>query len=266
MSSRGFAIILTLLVAVSCKADPKAILEEGATAYQQSQWDKAQEKFKELEKLNEWKPLALYNLGNIAVRQNHLGQALGYYLRAQHLNPFDSDIRFNIRFVQKKLNLASASGSSLYARFRNQVLDHISLPALLFLTLVFSALAGRGLLPVLRLWKARDLSDNEDEKSPFTLGFAVFSLCFLSFLSLSLMKGFDNLSSRAIVTNEKVDLRSGPSEANVSLGQVSEGLEVSINEKVEGWAQVTYREGLRAPVTGWLPANSIMSVSEGSLL
>jgi tetratricopeptide (TPR) repeat protein len=78
-------------------------LEAGINAFQSGKFDDAKQKFSELLKVPSWKFAALYNLGNTAVRQKHMGEALAYYVLALKRNPHDRDTQDNIKYVYSEL-------------------------------------------------------------------------------------------------------------------------------------------------------------------
>src|SRR5690242_6421302 len=90
-----------LFTSPSTFATTNPVLEAGIDAYQQSKYDEAKAAFLQLVGKNQWTFAALYNLGNVAVRQKHLGEALGYYERALKKNPRDADARYNFQFVEE---------------------------------------------------------------------------------------------------------------------------------------------------------------------
>ena len=58
---------------------------------------------------------------------------------------------------------------------------------------------------------------------------------------------------RAVVLVEKVDVLSGPSDENVSLFTVHEGLQVRVRNQREGWVQILLPNGLN----GWVPSPAL---------
>jgi tetratricopeptide (TPR) repeat protein len=95
-------LVLSLLVpgeAFSVNGD--SLFTEANTAYQNQDFNKALELYKELEN-NELRSAALYyNMGNCYFKTGELGYAILYYMRARRLDPFDADINSNLEFTRQ---------------------------------------------------------------------------------------------------------------------------------------------------------------------
>ncbi len=58
---------------------------------------------------------------------------------------------------------------------------------------------------------------------------------------------------QGIITEQKVDIRSGPGTDNITVVTVHEGMKVSIRGEANGWYQV----GLPNGWNGWIPHDSL---------
>ena len=112
---------MVLVVSVQERAwsdDPSSFLQAGINAYQSGKYDEAKTSFTQLLNDSRWSFVALYNLGNIAVRQKHIGEALAYYKLALKKKPHDQDTRVNLRLISNNIGAAqfgkSASNLSSY--------------------------------------------------------------------------------------------------------------------------------------------------------
>jgi len=245
---------MCFLLSVTALASSNPVLESGINAFQQGQYDKAKEIFSNL--LNEpgWKFAALYNLGNTAVRQKRLGEALGFYTRAMHQNPHDRDTQENIKFVLSNLGSRRlTSPPSNFDIFRNQVLDRFTFGEGLAVSLMASLFFLFNLLRFARLKR------NENDALPSTALISSFVLLvFLS--SLSSCKLIDSYIGRGTIISDHVDLRSGPNESNASMLEVAEGSEVRVHDVDHDWVQVSLSGG---GLMGWIPKTSLMMTSGG---
>jgi len=247
------AFILLFLPQVSLSAT-NPTLQEGINAFQQGRYDQAEKSFQNLMSAPEWKFAALYNLGNTAVRQNHLGQALGYYLRAARQNPHDRDTRENIKYVIGALGgRRLTSPPTNYDIFTNEVLDRLTFAEAMAGTFVFSIFF---LLSLLRFLRGRKLDSTTAPPSTMLITLVILVL----FTALSITKLIDTYTERGIVIVDHVDLRSGPSETNASMMEVAEGSEMSIRDSDHDWLQVNPVSG---GLVGWIPRSSLMITSGG---
>lgn len=227
------------------------LLQQGHDAYQQGQFEEAKIKFSELSRLSGWQFTAYYNLGNIAVRQERFGEALGYYKRAQHFAPWDKDLKFNIEYVHTKLPRFSTSRSN-WELLRTQVLNYFTLNQALMVSTVLAF--GVALAVRRRFLVQKSKDDDEEFEFPGRLIF-ISALSALVFL-ITAAKAYDMFIDRAIVV-AKTELKSGPNASNASLSELSEGLEVVIYDKIDSWVQVADTRGL----IGWVPASTLLSTS-----
>ncbi len=240
-------IALSILLSISASGASNTILEAGINSFQQGKYDEAKQTFTNLMADPAWRFAALYNLGNTAVRQNHLGEALGYYLRALHRNPHDKDTQENIKFVISGLGgRRLVSPPSNYDIYRKEVLSRYtfaeSLGGLLLFS-IFFLISLKGFL------KKRKL-----ESGAISIVFLVL------FATLSITKLIDTYSERGVIITDHVDLRSGPSETNASMMEVAEGSEMIIHDTDHDWVQVIPVGG---GLMGWIPRTSLMLTSGG---
>jgi tetratricopeptide (TPR) repeat protein len=247
-----------LFTTAMAKAEPRTLLNEGINAYQQGQWDTAREKFSQLLGEQRWQFVGLYNLGNVAMRQKHLGEALGFYRRALNLKPQDSDTWFNYRFVLNSLpNRPAFNKLSSYEYLRQEFLSHFSFNQSLIVLFFASLFLLWNLLKYVRKYKAgREEDKGLVAPSPMLI---VWGILFLVTLVASSLKLVDSYTERGTIVITKVDLRSGPGENNASMLELSEGIEVIVQSSVNGWKQVSQSSGL----TGWIPDTTLMLTSGG---
>jgi len=239
------------------KAEPRVLLNEGINAYQQGQWDLAREKFSQLLGDKRWEFVGLYNLGNVATRQKHFGEALGYFRRALALKPQDKDTWFNYRFVLNNTPNQLALGRNLsnYEFIRNEYLNRFSFTQSLIVLFFASLFMLWNLYKYIRNYKFKGEEDKSLGVPPLLL--IIWGILFLVSISSSTLKLIDTFTERGTIVVAKVDLRSGPSETNASMSELTEGLEVLVQSDEKDWKQVTHPNGL----TGWVPKNSIMTTT-----
>jgi hypothetical protein len=249
-----FVILLSIFLSIAALSATNTILEAGINSFQQGKYDEAKQTFSNLMIDPPWRFAALYNLGNTAVRQNHFGEALGYYLRALHQNPHDKDTQENIKFVINALGgRRLVSPPSNYDIYRKEVLGRFTFAETLGGVLFFSFFFLIGLKGFLKKRK--------EEKGALPSTGAIISVILLVlFTTLSITKLIDTYSERGVIITDHVDLRSGPSETNASMMEVAEGSEMIIHDTDHDWVQVIPVGG---GLMGWIPRTSLMATSGG---
>jgi len=250
--SKILLILVSFFLSSGAYSATNTILEAGINAFQQGKYDDAKQTFMKLMADPPWKFAALYNLGNTAVRQNHLGEALGYYTLALHQNPHDKDVQENIKFVLNALGGRRLVGpQSNFDIFRVEVLSRFTFTEALAASLIFS---------IFFLMSLRNyLKKRKQEVGAFPSTWAVISMVLLVLTgTLSIIKLIDTYNERGVIIADHVDLRSGPSETNASMMEVAEGSEMSIHDSDHDWIQVNPIGG---GLMGWIPRTSLMITS-----
>ena len=240
-------------------ADSNPLLEAGINSYQKGNYDDAQSNFIQLITNPRWSFAALYNLGNVAARQKHLGEALAYYERALQKRPHDKDVLFNIKFVEEALGTRRFAGKlTNYELLRENFLTRFSFSEFLVALFVFSLIF---LISLLNFLKRRKVLKTEESGPVLPTPASLASGAILIILTvLTILKIVDSYSERGVVTTAKIDLRSGPGETNASMQEVQEGTEVGVLDSSGDWKQVTFPS---RDFTGWVPSKSLMLTSGG---
>jgi len=247
--------------AVASFADePKSLapcnFQAGVEFFQKSQFDEAKNEFQNCLTAPQYRASALYNLGNVAFRQQKLGLTLAYYRRFLAHFPFNKEARHNLQVAWNVLKIKSIPGPvSTYETLRNQFLSLFSADVALGAVLITLLLCGRTALKYAR--RRAEARNQEDEHPAIPGSLFVFSALLVVTLIICSLKIYDSTVARATVIASKVDVKSGPGEANPTLFEVPEGLELLILDSHDGWFQVMYPGGL----TGWVPETSVMQTA-----
>lgn len=85
--------------------DPKILFNLGTSRYQLEDWTAAEDDFRRATAAEapDLREKAYYNLGNTAVRQGKLEDAVSHYRAALDLNPDDEDAKFNLEWTLKEI-------------------------------------------------------------------------------------------------------------------------------------------------------------------
>lgn len=86
-------------------ASPADSLAEAAHLYEQGKVEKAIQVYESLQKDGKRNPVLLYNIGNCRFLKGEFGRALACYEKARRLAPRDNEIRENLNFVRRRLEL-----------------------------------------------------------------------------------------------------------------------------------------------------------------
>ncbi len=90
-----------ILIFVSTVSAQTSLFKEGNKQYEQKEYAKAIESYKQILNNNIESAALYFNLGNAYFKNGDLGHAVLYYMKAKRLAPDDSAIRHNLEFAQR---------------------------------------------------------------------------------------------------------------------------------------------------------------------
>jgi len=227
---------------VLTEAQRKAIFEAGNKLYNQNQYAEALSQYQRLLKGKNWENFSvLYNVGNCYFRLQHYGLALGYFKKAQRLQPNDLRTKHNVQLIYSQLKKAEQGKEDKRARL-------LFWYALLNLQQLFYVVAGVLLLTFL-FWSMhirRTTRNNHSLRWPVAF-LLTASLVLTVSLGIKLYK--ERFETIGIVTKSKVTVRSGYGENFEPMFLLTEADEVKVVKKAR--VTVTTEKGDQLEQT-WL--------------
>lgn len=180
-----------------------------------------------------------YNIGTLYLQDNQLGRALGHLIQAKHNAPRVPEIRQNTLLARR-----NQTDQLLQPTTTNPLIHLIELLAFrewlliigIVITLMHLTLTYRHRLP----------------NPPLILQLLSIPLI-ISFISLSYMTLTRQPTKAAIIVEQKVGIRQGPSDVFDPLFFLHDGLQVTQLSTHNGWAKIKLANG----VIGWVPTDSI---------
>ncbi|MBK9293780.1 MAG: tetratricopeptide repeat protein [Oligoflexia bacterium] len=243
------SIILLLLNITFCSANSQ--LTSALNAYENAQYDAARSEFLKLADETQFRFTAFYNLGNVAIKQGRVGEALAYYRKAQKYKPRDSALNFNILFVTQQNKILPPAGAiTFFDILKQEVLSKFTFFEVSILNFIILLLFFYGCI---RFLVKRSAKDQESYLPTQLIIFSVLlGLC--SFMTG--FKLFDSYIDRATIIT-KAELKSGPNETNAALTEIQEGSEVYVVAASGPWNQVT----IPGSLTGWVKQEQLIQTS-----
>ena len=132
-SRRLFPLLLVgLCIGVGLVSDKSGAAESLEPVQSLAQAGKLEEAYQLLLQKPESSAVDFYNIGTLAFRSGHMGQAIGYLEKAKHLRPHDPDIRHNLDIVRTSLSRTLGSEDRLdpASTWTEKLAEHISLDEL----------------------------------------------------------------------------------------------------------------------------------------
>lgn len=181
-----------------------------------------------------------YNLGNAYYMTGNLAKAVAEYEMALNIKPRDSDTRYNLAIVKKKLGIKEESKFNVL-----ELIDFVTGKELLIFTLFFSF-----------FFLLSNIKYSFFSSSSVSLALvSVFFVCCTS------IKYFDDSQIRAIVIKDSTDAKSGPAETFTTIQNIGAGtkLKVISSSEYKDWKEVLLADNSVA----WMKASDIELITKG---
>jgi tetratricopeptide (TPR) repeat protein len=212
--------------------------------YQKGQYTNAIDSYNRLITQNTVNPTLYYNLGNAYYKNQQIGMAIVYYEKALQLSPRNSDVHYNIDFINKMLKEPAPS-------FFDQLMSAVnSIASLNELTV-----AGSFIFLLFIVF----LSILLFKHSNLLISAALISFVFLILTGAILGLKINNevLTQWAIVVSTPADVRNGPGFDNSVGFSLPEGKKVMVLGQKDEWVAVGLKnEGLK----GWIERKYINEI------
>ncbi|AZR73239.1 hypothetical protein BBF96_07480 [Anoxybacter fermentans] len=188
-----------------------------------------------------------YNLANAYYRMGEKGKAYLNYLRARYFIPRDPDLRSNLEYLKKELQLSDA-GKGWLIRFTNWLTDYLTLRELALLTSVFYTL----IVILIMLWlfipKLRQY---------LKIPVFIVLLCFILFsVGTGLSAYWRYFTNPAIVVVKETVARFEPSLMGEVHYTLTEGDSVEVETIRNGWFLIRRYDGKK----GWVQDKEVDSL------
>jgi tetratricopeptide (TPR) repeat protein len=188
-----------------------------------------------------------FNLGNAYYKQKQLGDAIYYWEKALQKSPGDHNARENLELANLMIvDRVESPADPFPLRALNGALVLLTVTQDGWLTIVLFFIAN-GLF-------ASYLLMNTRFAFRALIGSLVTAFLFAVFACSFLWKTYDrDFRKKAIVIEQKADVRSGPGFENITVFTIHEGLKIRVHDSNNGWRQISLPNGW----TGWLRESDI---------
>lgn len=221
---------------------PEEIYARANLSYENSDYNKAISLYETLVKMDRVAPEVFYNLGNSFFKSKKIGKAVVNYERALRADPRDRDVRLNLKLAKEMaIDKIGAEDRGFVLNILLFLYDRMSLDELTASCFIFY-------LAIILLLMAAIFFLSKRRVIFYNAGAA--GLVFFVLLLFLIVKIHDeNFVRKAVVVQEKVDVRSGPKEDYLLQFTLHEGAEIRIIKESQDWYEIDLSKDLR----GWLP-------------
>lgn len=229
---------------------PENLAAEARAAYDAGDYSRASQAYQALEARGLASAALYYNWANAEFKASRLGRAIALYRRAQKLDPWDEDVRFNLDYARKKVQRPPDAGGPL-TRWLQTVYRSLPSDTLLVAAwVVYLLLAGLAVVLIRRrgqgtIWRWLMLAAT-----------ALF-LFAAGWASLRLLE--EKRAPMGVIVVHPAEARNGPA-ADFDVGfKIPEGREVRVLGHEAGWVAVGLTpEGFK----GWVRRDDVWEDAE----
>ncbi|MNS90086.1 Tetratricopeptide repeat protein [compost metagenome] len=249
-----FFLFLVLPFAVFAQEEsPQDLFLKGTQFYIAKDYAQAQESFqKSLEK----DPRNSTTMTNLAMAQFQLGHksiAVGLLRKALAAEPDLLTAQQAYKFILSQMEIKEVPHQlESYETLRRYFLQPIPLTAYLAITALLFFAAGWALLAFVDRRKKAMIA--ESALPPFPVLATLYSVIFVLFTGLLVLKIHDSRQIRGTVIDERIALQTAPGENQASVLDLYGGMEVLLLSEDGEWAQVSYPGSL----SGWIKKSSLI--------
>jgi len=224
------------------------LFAQGNSEYQKGHYESAERYYSQTLNSGFESGHLYYNLGNACFKQKRLGDAIYYWEKARHKLPADREIQENLELANLLLvDRIEISDNPWLLRILAEVTGFFTAKqeAWIVLGLIFAANIFLALYLLVK---------NPRHSFRALLGCIGLGFLFLIFAcSLSWKIYEQDYRLKAVVVQQKVDVRSGPGSENIAVFTIHEGITVRVLGSNNGWCQISLPNGW----SGWLRKDSI---------
>lgn len=245
MKSRYLLILcVSLLFTAAFAESPNKVFQEANTAYQQNDFQKANELYKKL--VLDYKIISVevfYNLANSFYRLSDYPSAILFYQKALKLDPSNDDVRYNLKLVQSKIeDRVEPIPQLFYKRWFTSLRAYFNTDTWAYL-FILSFLVATALFGVYIL--AKHL---KNRKLGF-YGFCIFSILTFAFLVFSWSSYQQNEKKKhAVIFAGSISVKSAPVQSSLGLYILHAGTTVEIIDELGEWVKIRLEDGKE----GWV--------------
>jgi tetratricopeptide (TPR) repeat protein len=247
-------LFLVLIIANTISAQNANDLFSSANdLYKNEKFEKAIERYKEIESKGLISSELYYNLGNSYYKLNKVGPSIYYFEKALKKNPLNEDVKNNLIFAKRlALDKIEELPKTVFQRFNINYLQQLSYNQWAIVVIVFSVL---GSLLFLLFYFADMPSIKRFYFVTSSVSFILLiGVLIITFNQYSLSKN----NKEAIVFAEETEVRNAPTFNSEEVFTLHEGTKVLVLDAIDSWKKIKLADGK----IGWIIADEIKVLND----
>jgi tetratricopeptide (TPR) repeat protein len=247
-------LFLVLIIANTISAQNANDLFSSANdLYKNEKFEKAIERYKEIESKGLISSELYYNLGNSYYKLNKVGPSIYYFEKALKKNPLNEDVKNNLIFAKRlALDKIEELPKTVFQKFNINYLQQLSYNQWAIVVIVFSVL---GSLLFLLFYFADAPSIKRFYFVTSSVSFILLiGVLIITFNQYSLSKN----NKEAIVFAEETEVRNAPTFNSEEVFTLHEGTKVLVLDAIDSWKKIKLADGK----IGWIIADEIKVLND----
>ena len=245
-------LFLMLIIANSVTAqNADSLFVSANNLYKNGAFEKAIEKYKEIEAQNLVSTELYLNLGNAYYKLNKVGPTIFYYEKALQLNPLNEDVKNNLIFAKRlTLDRIEELPKSFLQKFQERYLQKLSYDTWGIIAIVFSIVTSI-------LFLLFYFSETPSKKRLYFIT-SILSLFLLLTTLIIAYKQYDFSKKNrfAIIYTEIIEVKNAPTFNSDDIFSLHEGTKVMVLDEVDSWKKIKLADGK----IGWLEETNLKEI------
>lgn len=247
-------LFLLLMIANSISAqNVDSLFVSANKLYRNGAFEKAIEKYKEIEAKDAISAELYLNLGNAYYKLNKVGPTIFYYEKALKLDPLNSDVSNNLVFAKRlALDNIEEVPKTVFQKFNINYLQKLSYNQWAIVVVLFSFLAS---ILFLLFYFAYSPAK---KRFYFTTSSISFILLIVTVFITYNQYNQTIKNKEAIVFAAKTEVRNAPTLNSEEVFTLHEGTKVIVLDAIDDWKKIKIADGKQ----GWIIADEIKLLNE----
>ncbi len=242
-SGKLFLSLFFIFCAFISIAQEKALFDSANADYARADYDKAIQKYEQINLEGKEAAELYFNLGNAYYKKAEIARALINYERALRLQPGNEDIRYNLDLAnQRTEDKIEAAPEMFLIQWRESIAGFLNESGWA-ITCLFTFSASLFFLLIYFVSRIKVL-----KQTGFFSFFFLLLISFASFLFAFSISKEDKNRTEAIVTSSSVTVSGEPSEKGTKLFIIHAGCKVKLLEERSDWVEIKIANGN----VGWI--------------
>ena len=245
---RTVLIISLTLISIAIGQDYRLNFEYANRLYLEKKYDEAYQKYEQILESGYESGELYYNLGNTAYRLKKKGEAVLFYEKALKYIPEDPDVKYNLNLLQMQVvDRLELPEKPFYLEWFDYLKQSVSVPGSEFLV-------NWGILFLSALWAAWIYFRKKEYANIILSGTLILTFLWLAYFGFWNLGNYDKeLVKRAVLLNERVEIKAEPNFSGETLFILHEGATFSVKRSSPEWAEIELLDGKK----GWIPKRMI---------